>query len=132
MGEEIKKVVIAPIDLTLKVDQDFLNFCKNKLKGLDVEPDKIIVMKVLRKPIRFEVKECAPKKGKIGEKTELIILPRNPLANVTYECTQINAFMTDGQVKQILSDMVLNSEITEENGMKLWQEFKKRQNALQQ
>jgi len=125
-----KELTIAPVDLSLNVDQEFADFCLKRLQEFEVKKGKIVTVVILGHIIRFRVKKCKPKNSKIGPETKLNIMKFDTRSNMVLKETEINIFMTDEKAKKVISDLLVDEVITEKNAIKLWNEFKKRQISL--
>lgn len=123
-------VKLAPIDLKLNVDEEFEEFVKNKAKGQEVEAGKKIGIELLKHLIPFKVKCCQPEKAVIGEKTVMKILNVDTHENMKLSESCLNIFMTDNQVRKILSDNITEKLITQGCAVMLWKELKKAQSEL--
>lgn len=121
-------VTLAPFDFKLNVDDEFVDFCKNKLQGTEVSTGKTVIVKIIGHAIRLHVKRCTPENSKIGKHTDVVLLRFDTRSDMSLTETSINIFMTDDQVKKIISDLIVDTIITEENGIALWKEFKQHQN----
>lgn len=124
-----EKLTLAPIGLRLNVDHKFTAFCLKWLSKheTEVETGKQVTIVLLGHKILFVIKDCTPEKSVVDLKTKLTILSINTRSDMPLEETGLNVFMTDEMAKAVLSNMIVGEEITEDNGIALWKEFKKRQ-----
>lgn len=75
--KDAQRVLLVPSDMKLNIDQDFINFCKNKLMSSPIiEGDNIFIV-ILGSVIPFEVARTLPHDTPlvIAESTEFIIYP---------------------------------------------------------
>jgi hypothetical protein len=131
--QKTKKLTIAPIDLTLNVDSEFVAFCLNRLSTQKtiVKTGKTITITMLNHKILFTVKGCEPENSVVSLTTKLRILRNNTRSDLPFEESGLNIFMTDEKVKNIISDLIVKELITRECGLTLWKQFKKNQTKLQ-
>lgn len=128
-----KELSIAPVGFPLQpADEGFTEFCLNRLakQKVEVETGKRLVILMLGHSIPFTVKSCTPEKSVVNKHTKLVILSncKNPIT--TLENAHINIFMTDDEVKKILSSLIKGEFTTKENAVAIWKEFKKGQKKL--
>lgn len=123
-------LLLAPRDIHLTVDKDFISFVKHHLYGQAVTRNQEVSITILGTPMWFHVKLCVPNPAVVGDTTHLEILPRNPQSEMTLMDARITLFMLDDHVKHLLSRLILTYAITEENALQLWHDFKKNQVKL--
>jgi len=125
---EASKVTLAPVNMTLNYDDDFRNFIKEYILKQQIEKGKMIDVIRLGHKISFKVKSCEPDPAIIGKNTELTILNFPEISS--FRMLDINIFMSDEQVKLILSQNIQRGNITEDDAIELWKQFKKQSAIL--
>jgi hypothetical protein len=122
---EAISVKLAPVEMRLNVDAEFVDFVKKRILKQEVSNGKVIYAILLSHKIPFVVRACNPEKAVIGKNTSLEILNFDTRSDMRLHETSINIFMTDEQVKKKLSDYITKEIMTEINAVQIWKEFKK-------
>lgn len=74
----LKKLVVAPVDMKMSVDGDFVAFFRKRVsKDTPIEKDDIIKLMLLGHEVVFKVVEVEPSIGTLQAETELQILPES-------------------------------------------------------
>jgi hypothetical protein len=130
--EKAKLVKLAPTTMVLSIDDDFEAFAKNHLIKRHVKEGEMVdpPLQLLGHTIPLKVKVCEPNDSIIGEDTELHLFKFDTRSDMKLEETDLNIFMTDEQAKKNISDLILKTIITKDNGLALWREFKQNQSIL--
>jgi len=81
---ELERLVLAPVDIRISVDADFIRFVKDRLSASNpiLKKGEVHMCKMLGHKVPFEVVEISPEQGVIGEYTVLEILS-NPTPKET-------------------------------------------------
>ena len=124
---QTEKMVLAPIDQKLNVDNEFALFCFNRIQTVEVTQGEILTIAILQHKIRFRVKSCVPEKSVVGIDTKLNVLPFDTRSNMTVDEAGINIFMSDEELKKILSALVREIIITEQNAIQIWSTVRAKQ-----
>lgn len=56
-----RKVLLAPVDMRLNVDEDFTNFVRNRLIGRTFVQEDLVTVLMLGHPVLFQVGRLSPK-----------------------------------------------------------------------
>ena len=124
-----KKLVLSPTEyMAIDDSGNFESFCLNRLlkNNTEVKSGKTIFITMLGHDIPFYVKSCTPENSIIDKKTEIEIT-KFTRSDMTLEEAGLSLFTDSGVVKQLIFKLIKHHWITEENGLAIWKEFRKRQ-----
>lgn len=117
----LRKIVLAPVDMRISVDDDLVRFVKEKLLSIK-EPTghgRYLKISLLGHEIPFYVLSSEPSLGIIGEETEVELLPEFPRLKGDVYVLEVKTLKPSEKIIIYKGDSILHSEV-EENQLKLY------------